>query len=560
MLAVIGVGQFYAIHNLTITGADQLVYATQGKIFARDALIQYKNSYFDNETKFLYLALHGFSYTLFSTINYLYNYAFNFTGDLYFLNISNYYLVLITLLVFSQLLYYLPKNFRHYAFFGVALFLLSPVIAVLGYSRSIDSYRVFLLFTVAILFNRYLDKKNTPNLVLYGVTLGLSTNSHATGLIFGAITLVSTLVFSNSFRPGLKNFALLLLLTVIFGAYHYPVQIVWGDGWKFGRNYNGVSSNIINIANNAVETITGSEPIKTLTVAQNTAENKPNEAEPMKELFLMPTDTVAREIETTKDFIKNGFLGIFFRFHYFGVFNWLLPILIVVYHKIHKPSNRELILFFNLASIFIIISLEGFSNFRYQFTLLPFFSFLVTIYLFRLFDIKPLKRKMINLIVLLMLILSTINALYTVKNSISSYINKYASKPKVNQNIHRVTESTRDAVKTKATTDVVTFVSKLRVDKRQSMLATGTRLFNYYTDVPTYFMSNANYIYTEDGKVRICPTKDPLASYTSLIRNYNIKYIAIRTTDKINPGCIDRIVTLYAKEIFDSVSYRVYEL
>jgi len=564
ILTVFVIVQFYAIHNLTITGADQLIYATQGKIFARDAIIQYRNYYFDNSTKFLYLALHGFSYTLFSTVNYLYNYVFGFTGDLYFLNISNYYLILITLLMFSQLLYYLPRNSKHYAFFGVALFLTSPVVVLLGYSRSIDTYRIFLLLSSIIFFYRYMSNKNTPNLILLGAALGLSSNSHMIGLVFVGLLITSTLLFEEGCKTKLKRIILLSLVTMLFGAYHYPLQLLCGDGWIFRKNYSGVPSNILNIASATMDIV--KEPLQSK--ASLSSSDKPEaitinitgSLELIEDAVIMPEDTGAREVDSTEDLVKNGFLGIFFRFHYFGIFNWLLPILMIIYYRTSRPSRKELVIGINLAIATFIISLEGFANYRYQFTLLPFFSILITIYLFKLFDLKSTKRRTINIVVFFMLGLSTLNVLYTTRKSIATYISKYTTKARTTQSTKVNIQKAGDVIKSKATSNVVTFVNNLEINKGQNMLATGTRLFNYYSDVPTYFMNNANYAYTENGKVYLCPNNDIPTAANTLRSEYGIKYIAIRTTDKIKPGCIDEIISLYATKIFDSGSYRVYEL
>ncbi len=99
------------------------------------------------------------------------------------------------------------------------------------------------------------------------------------------------------------------------------------------------------------------------------------------------TNLAARNIETPAKLWLNGYLGMFFGFKYLGNINWLLLPLFgsYLYKKEFKLSreNWALISFFALA--FILISLKGFFNFRYAFTLLSFCVFMVYFLLHKLF-------------------------------------------------------------------------------------------------------------------------------------------------------------------------------
>ncbi len=93
----------------------------------------------------------------------------------------------------------------------------------------------------------------------------------------------------------------------------------------------------------------------------------------------------AREIETPVKLWLNGYLGAFFSFNYLGNINWFLILLLPLYvfyvkqqenkYSIFYPINKILLMFFFMS--FILISLKGFFNHRYQFTLLPFLIFFV---------------------------------------------------------------------------------------------------------------------------------------------------------------------------------------
>jgi hypothetical protein len=78
-------------------------------------------------------------------------------------------------------------------------------------------------------------------------------------------------------------------------------------------------------------------------------------------------------IATRKDLWLNGYLGLFFRFEYFGYLTWMmLPILVYFMFTLRGRPKWQLALLLSYACSAIIISYKGYFNSRYAFTLVPF--------------------------------------------------------------------------------------------------------------------------------------------------------------------------------------------
>lgn len=101
-----------------------------------------------------------------------------------------------------------------------------------------------------------------------------------------------------------------------------------------------------------------------------------------------------REISTYRDLWMNGYLGVFLRFDKFGYLNCLaIPFLIHFILDVRHRSRWEVAFALTYILSFILISLKGFYNFRYAFTLAPFTLTFVLVeggYVFRSKKIKYL--------------------------------------------------------------------------------------------------------------------------------------------------------------------------
>jgi hypothetical protein len=549
-LTLFSLYQLYAINKFVITGSDQIIYAQQGKIIARDASIKYKRDYFDDKTKFYYLALHGFSYPLFSTINYLYNYSFGFKGDLFFVNISNYYLILIALLVLVELQKFLPFKYKHYSFLSTLFFLTSPLVIVLSYIRSIDSYRVFLLISSLIIFNEYLVTKKLKLLYILGLFIGLASNSHIIGLVLSCIFIAAIFFQEGLYKEKIKNTFIVITVATLFGAYHYPIQTFYGDGWVFRKSYSVIK---VNPVQNTISDIN----------AQKKNSKQQNFVTGVKKdevVNITKVQLEKRELTTKLLLIKNGLLGIFLRFDQFGIINMVLPILLVLFVREVFYSKRNLFILFVSMYFFLMISVYGYANYRYQFTLHPFIIFFVALLFFHYANKKTLKIYLVRTVAVIFFILTVLNTTFTLKEDLLSYIRKYSSKHVETGENKKMIDNTSDIIKSKGSSDIITYIKNLEIPYGDAILTSGTRMLNYYTDTPAYFFNSVGQIYEQKGKVPICRDNSTAATLNSLKNDYHISHIVIRTTDINSLGCLRTVIDSHSTIVFNSGTYKVYKI
>ena len=92
-----------------------------------------------------------------------------------------------------------------------------------------------------------------------------------------------------------------------------------------------------------------------------------------------------RDIGTNTDLLLNGYFGIFLRYKMFGTLNWLAaPLLIYFLTKITKKERWEKALVFAISAAIIIISFQGYMNFRYQLTVYPLLLSLTLIFIWQI--------------------------------------------------------------------------------------------------------------------------------------------------------------------------------
>lgn len=88
-----------------------------------------------------------------------------------------------------------------------------------------------------------------------------------------------------------------------------------------------------------------------------------------------------RGIGTNKDLWLNGYLGIFFRFKYFGSLNWLfIPLSIYFLANITKKERWEIALWTVVTVSCVFLCIKGYANYRYQFTLFPMILSLILLF------------------------------------------------------------------------------------------------------------------------------------------------------------------------------------
>lgn len=210
---------------------DILEYAVQGMIFARNLNLDYVPHRFDPVSNFYYVGLHGFSFPLLSTWQWLVNFTLGFKTDFFFRLQSGYYFILI----FVQVYILARKLMKKYAIYP----LLSLVVVYWFYDMlfdyHIDSYRLYLFFLAVMSIFVFLNKPSGVFLVLTSITCGLAAFAHSTAalaLIFCAP--VFLFYYPASFMKRIWVISLFFILVIFFGAGHYIMDTLVGTGWVFG--------------------------------------------------------------------------------------------------------------------------------------------------------------------------------------------------------------------------------------------------------------------------------------------------------------------------------------
>lgn len=228
------VGWIFYISKKSLSEHDTLEYATLGKIFYQIKTIHYqKVPYFDNNG-FYYVGLHGFSFPLLQTFELISNEVFMDSKNLFFRSINSIYGGLILMLGF---LFLWEKVSFVYAF--VYLILITSVYSffetIMKYH--IDNFRVFFILSccyyILDLFRKNLIL-NFKHIGLLGLFLGAMANTHSLGFMLTFFILIGIfLTIQEKFFIKLKVITLITLMMMLFGGYHYIIDIFWGTGWIF---------------------------------------------------------------------------------------------------------------------------------------------------------------------------------------------------------------------------------------------------------------------------------------------------------------------------------------
>lgn len=210
---------------------DILEYAVQGMIFAKNLNIDYVTHRFDTATNFYYVGLHGFSFPLLSTWQWLFNLPLGFKTDFFFRLQSGYYFVLIFLQV-----YILARKFmKRHAIYS----LLSLVVVYWFYDMlfdyHIDSYRSYLFFFAVMSIFILLNSPTMVMLVFTALISGLAAFAHSTAALALAFCApVILLYFPGKIIKRVGVMIVFFTLVVFFGAGHYIIDTLFGTGWVFG--------------------------------------------------------------------------------------------------------------------------------------------------------------------------------------------------------------------------------------------------------------------------------------------------------------------------------------
>lgn len=215
------------IVTIPILSHDTFEYATQGKIFFINKSIIYQERQFDSATNFFYVGLHGFGYPLFGTVERFFNDIFLTQKDYYLRSISGYYWILIVLLQY----YLLSKKNKILAILATITLITSFGFTIMFAFYHLDTLRIFLLMLSTIYLLKSIDSNNNLNLVLFGITTGLSAFSHSLNCIIGLIQILTFLIFQKYFKQKIYKTIYITILFILFGGIHYILDTFWGTGW-----------------------------------------------------------------------------------------------------------------------------------------------------------------------------------------------------------------------------------------------------------------------------------------------------------------------------------------
>ena len=214
-----------------ITGHDTLEYAILGKSMGLEKAIHYQSHPYNPSTGFYYVGLHGHSYNLIRTWEFLWGNLFGKPdSDRYFRMHSAYYYLLLFLLGW-QLLSKMgnPSRFiwflMTYLPIGFFAFITNP---------HVDAYRVCMISVTLLLLYLSIDTSNRFLFLLFCIFCGSQAFIHSLGVFLGGICFLAFLVFRReSLLMKIKNTLVFVLFFLLMGNIHYLIDVFWGTGWIF---------------------------------------------------------------------------------------------------------------------------------------------------------------------------------------------------------------------------------------------------------------------------------------------------------------------------------------
>jgi hypothetical protein len=214
-----------------ITGHDMLEYAIQAKHFAREKLIAYVPYRYHVENNFFYVGLHGYSFPLIGTWEYLFSEIFGvYQNDYLMKSITGYY----GFLIFSTIYVLIKKYGTLVALASVLLLFSNYGIFTTLFNYHIDAYRIFMIMASFIGLALAIKFPSTITLFIFGVNTAAQAYIHSLGVFIALFLCFAFFIyFPGSIVQKLKQCFLLLIIVLLFGGMHYILDVFWGTGWIF---------------------------------------------------------------------------------------------------------------------------------------------------------------------------------------------------------------------------------------------------------------------------------------------------------------------------------------
>jgi hypothetical protein len=214
-----------------ISGHDMLEYAIQAKHFAREKLIAYIPNRYHAENNFFYVGLHGFSFPLLGTWEYLFSENFGIYDNDYLLrSITGYYGILILVLIY----YFMKQYSRFYALSAIILLFSSYGFYLMVTDYHIDTYRIFMILAAFAGLGLAIKHPSNITLILFGVFAAAQAYIHSLGVFIAIFLSLSFFIFYPAkFSKKAVQSLVLFFIIMLFGGVHYVMDVFLGTGWIF---------------------------------------------------------------------------------------------------------------------------------------------------------------------------------------------------------------------------------------------------------------------------------------------------------------------------------------
>lgn len=226
----------YLSNNLPtpLEGTDALKYGSLGKNLFEEKSLEYRWSRVYPETGFYLLMNHAPSFSLLLTWEKIFDSLFKTEKDLYYKSTSAYF----ALLIVGLFLFWLSKKSIYLALIGIFTLFSGFLFFQTLIIQHLDSFRIFFLIVSWIFLAYALEKKDRLSLILFGLFSGFAAFTHTIGAIFVLFNFLTFFVFwKGQLKARITKTALVAVLIIFFGWFHYILDIFWGFGWViFDRN------------------------------------------------------------------------------------------------------------------------------------------------------------------------------------------------------------------------------------------------------------------------------------------------------------------------------------
>lgn len=223
---------FWRIVSVAFSGHDVLEYAIQGKIFGVDKTIDYVKHRYSDVNDFYYVGLHGFTFPLFRTWEYLISDLFGReNNDFFFRAITGYY---------AYIVFFLSYTIIKKVNLKMAIAALAIMLFTYGFSLTIKEYHIdtlricFVILSLVWMVICLTEEKDNALLFVFGLVLGTLALIHSFGFFISLIIMMAYLLFDKqAIKYRFFTFSKILIVFFFTGGFHYLLDIFIGTGWIF---------------------------------------------------------------------------------------------------------------------------------------------------------------------------------------------------------------------------------------------------------------------------------------------------------------------------------------